>query len=453
MNTAAVSKTYSENDTSRSSLGTPQGAATDQNSSKEKQQKRAPLFLDAAIQAQAHRLDGNVYITGSKNQWMLTLFFGVLATMIIMFVVFGSYTRKATVIGSLKPVDGLTKVYADKTGVLTELLVQPGATVSKGDALARIETNQYISEQQDASAMAQRELEKTIKAQQGLMESIEKRFKIEQDSIASQISVKQTMSDSLQRQWDIAKQKSRIQFDNLQRMKTLQEKQLVSDVAVSQAENDYFDSQLRMESLENQLATNLSQIADHRVVLEKLPLQRAQELENLKQEISMSQQQLLDIKRQQTNIVVAPASGRVSTLLVEEGSLARQGRPLMTIIPEWSLMEAEVFVPASAISFVTEGQDVRIKYEALPVQRYGTFPGEVSAISENTINPSEYAGPFQINQPVYKVKVKIFDQNIDIRDQNFPLLPGMVVTMDLMAEELTLIEWLLEPVWDVKERF
>src|SRR5690606_9161816 len=151
------------------------------------------------------------------------------------------------------------------------------------------------------------------------------------------------------------------------------------------------------------------------------------------------------------NIVVASTNGRVATILAEQGNPVSDAMPLLTLVPEWSVMEAEVYVPASAISFVTEGQEVRLQYQAIPVQLYGTFPGTVKSISETTINPGELKGPLRVEQPVYRLIVEIPDQNISIQNQTFPLMPGMIIEIDLLAEKQTILEWLLEPVWDVKE--
>ena len=58
--------------------------------------------------------------------------------LLVLFVIFGSYTRKATVYGELVPVSGVIKVYPPQGGRIEAVEVQSGARVAKGAVLARI---------------------------------------------------------------------------------------------------------------------------------------------------------------------------------------------------------------------------------------------------------------------------------------------------------------------------
>jgi membrane fusion protein len=48
------------------------------------------------------------------------------------------------------------------------------------------------------------------------------------------------------------------------------------------------------------------------------------------------------------------------------------------IVPNDSVLQAELFVPTRAIGLVQPGHEVRILYEAFPYQQFGTYSGKVS---------------------------------------------------------------------------
>jgi membrane fusion protein len=77
----------------------------------------------------------------------------------------------------------------------------------------------------------------------------------------------------------------------------------------------------------------------------------------------------------------------------------------------------------------------------------------VSDISRNVWSPGERIGPISAKEPVYRVDVKLDNQNVSALGQDFALRPGMTVNADLLLEKRTLLEWIFEPVLQLKGRF
>ncbi len=421
-------------------------------STEPKPQKRS-LFLEQAVKAQDSRLDGNVMIARPVAHGVLAAFFGVLVLALIIFASFGHYTRKATVPGSLRPVDGLTKIYPVNTGIVGEIYVQPGDVVEIGQPLLRLERDTYTAEMTQIEEKMIEELENGIASLAGQLDSLADRQKLEADQLRLQKNAVIANLAAQDQQLLLTKNKHAIKNDRFAGFESLRKKNYISQIEMDQLKTDLLDSELQIQQIDASIRDNRQALHDIEIELEKLPSQYRFEAEQIRQQISTKRQALADAKANQQNLIVATTAGKVATVLAERGSVVASSRPLLTIVPEWSVMEAEIYVPASAVSFITEGQDVRLQYQAIPVQRYGTFPGVIKSVSETTINPGEIAGPFNIDQPVYRALVEIHDQNIVIQNQTFPLMPGMLVQIDLLAEKLTILEWLLEPVWDVKERF
>lgn len=422
-------------------------------SAESRQQKRAPLYLDEAVKAQNERLEGNVLLLRPVGHTLFAGFFLVVIATLILFISFGSYTRKATVMGSLKPTEGMTKIYADGTGIVSEIFVSAGDVVKKGQPIVRLNRDQFMSDMENISEFAVEQLQTTIASLESQLHNLAERYALEEKQLMLHRDNMSESIASLDRQLNLIEDKYQIKATRFASMLDLASKNFVAPVEIEQLRSDLFDAELQVKQVESTLMDRQHTLDDINVKLTKIPSQKLFEAEQIRQQIAQHRQALVDAKASRENVVVATADGRVATILAEQGNPVSDAVPLLTLVPEWSVMEAEVYVPASAISFVTAGQEVRLQYQAIPVQRYGTFPGTVKSVSETTINPGELKGPFRLEQPVYRLIVEIPDQNISIQNQTFPLMPGMIIELDLLAEEQTILEWLLEPVWDVKERF
>src|SRR3546814_5999953 len=66
----------------------------------------------------------------------LTAFAAFVALAVILFLVFGTYTRRSRVVGQLVPVQGMATVLAPATGVVTRVVISEGGRVEAGQTIA-----------------------------------------------------------------------------------------------------------------------------------------------------------------------------------------------------------------------------------------------------------------------------------------------------------------------------
>jgi membrane fusion protein len=57
-----------------------------------------------------------------------------------------------------------------------------------------------------------------------------------------------------------------------------------------------------------------------------------------------------------------------------------------------------------------------------------------------------------VKEPVYRVDVKLDRQNVSALGKEIALRPGMLVSADILLERRTLLEWLFEPVLQLRGR-
>ena len=87
------------------------------------------------------------------------------------------------------------------------------------------------------------------------------------------------------------------------------------------------------------------------------------------------------------------------------------------------------------------GSEARIKLTAYPFQKYGTIPGTVRTISENTFEKQSGAGSYSY----YRVRVTL-DGELNKIPENFRLIPGMEAQCEIKCDRRTVIEYVIYPL-------
>ena len=122
---------------------------------------------------------------------------------------------------------------------------------------------------------------------------------------------------------------------------------------------------------------------------------------------------------------------------------------VLAILPENSVYEAVLFVPTHSIGFVESGQQVKIRYNAFPYQRFGLYLGTVADVSDVILAPDDINSPVTLIEPVYRISVTLKEQSVSAYGKELDLHSGMILEADILLERLSIIDWLLEPIYSV----
>jgi HlyD family secretion protein len=125
------------------------------------------------------------------------------------------------------------------------------------------------------------------------------------------------------------------------------------------------------------------------------------------------------------------------------GSVLHEAEPLFTLVPLNEPLEAEVRVNAADVAHVAVGQTVRIKFDALPFQKYGTAYGVISMLSGDSFASGEED---RHQPPFYRARVNLTDVKLRDLPEGFKILPGMTVQTEILAGRRTVLSYLLYPL-------
>ncbi len=144
--------------------------------------------------------------------------------------------------------------------------------------------------------------------------------------------------------------------------------------------------------------------------------------------------------------VQAPVAGVVNGLSTRTvGSVVAPGEVLLEIVPIDDNLIAEVQILPRDIGHLSIGQPARIKVTTYDVAQFGSLEGELSHISASTFQD-------EAGDPFFKGVIELSQAYIGGGAERHPVLPGMVVDVDINTGRKTLLQYLLKPLYRAFDR-
>jgi membrane fusion protein len=223
-------------------------------------------------------------------------------------------------------------------------------------------------------------------------------------------------------------------------------------VAQKQKQDDVTDQQIKVQALRRQRATIERDLGSAKSEEPQIDLRTRAQIEQVERQISELREGMTQVESRRETVLRAPMAGVVANVAVNRGQSVAADTHLATVLPKGSGMHVELLVPTRAIGFLKKGQEVVLRYDAFPYERFGQYRGTIIDIGQNVWTAGERVGPLSAKEPVYRVDVALQKQSVSALGQEFALRPGMMVNADLLLEKRSLLEWVFEPVLQLKGR-
>jgi adhesin transport system membrane fusion protein len=324
-------------------------------------------------------------------------------------------------------------------GVLKELTVQEGDTVTSGQLLAVLE-----KERVQASLEETRSRIMSLKA--ALL-----RAKAEVQFAAPQFGPEfKSYPEFVSAQQGLYMQRKRSLDEELRTMQdalamAMQEKRMNDNLLKSGdvSELDVLRAKRQVTEIEGRIATTKNKyLQDTRT-----------ELTRIEDELSSQNQKLNSAENLLSHTdIMAPMDGVVKTLKIHTlGGVLRPGDELMQIAPVGDALLLEAKVPPSDIGQLVKGQVVLITLDAYDYSIYGNLKGELIDISPDTLSDNNAQGSL-VNTPngqpsvYYKVNIRIAKDQDNPKVNAMEIKPGMTAGIDIRTGTRNLLTYLLKPV-------
>jgi len=411
------------------------------------------LFRQEAIDAQREKFLGEAIIARPVPGWVFTLLAAGVAFLLIAVAFWGQYTRRERVEGYLALDAGAARVLLPDAGRVTDLLIKEGDEVRAGDPMAKVSLDRSTGAGGSTSeaVAAEMQIRRTIlEREQSQLRELGQQQLEQARHRARDLGNELTQIDREMKLQEVRIKSAR---DQVERYKGLAgEKQFVSEALVKQKMDEVTDQEIKLQALQRQRSQVERDLESAKLEEPSIELKSRTQVEQISRQISELQEGLTQVEARRETVIRAPVSGVVTNIAVNRGQSVAPDAPLATVLPKGSGLHVELLVPTRAIGFVKTGQDVVLRYDAFPYERFGQYHGRIIDIGRNVWAPGDRVGPLSAREPVYRVDVGLDKQTVSALGQDFALRPGMLVNADLLLEKRTLFQWMFEPVMKLKER-
>jgi adhesin transport system membrane fusion protein len=172
------------------------------------------------------------------------------------------------------------------------------------------------------------------------------------------------------------------------------------------------------------------------------------ELSEAESELESLRQQLIEQEELVTYTSVhSPMNGVVRNVQVNtRGGVVQAGQEIMQIVPVQDDYVIEAEVLPKDIAYVRPGLPATVKFGAYDFMVYGSFPGEVTFISADTIE-DEAARARGQDRRHYQVHVRVAGKDlIGMGPEPVEVQPGMTATVEIKTGDNTVLGFLSKPI-------
>nr|AOR51285.1 secretion protein (acra) [uncultured bacterium pBF1] len=144
-------------------------------------------------------------------------------------------------------------------------------------------------------------------------------------------------------------------------------------------------------------------------------------------------------------VIKSPINGIVQKLYVNTvGGVIKPGDNLIEIVPTEGGLLIEAKVKPADIAFIYPGQKAVVKVTAYDFSVYGSLDGVVSTISPDTETDEK-------ENVYYIVRIQTNKKYLGEKEKPLKIIPGMMVNVDVITGEKTVLEYILKPLLKAKQ--
>lgn len=428
----------------------------------------SPLFRPEVTAALGSQWMGAIRLAQPISAWLIAGVALFVAAALIAFLSLGSMTKKARVTGITVPTAGNISIAAPNAGILIQSHVKEGDVVQAGQVLFTLSTQRQNSQGEITALIAHqlRARQDALIAEQRLRESAMQEKKL---ALQQRLTNLQSESDQIDQEINLAKRRLNLSQQSVDKFQTLQNSGYVSSAQTQQKLEENIDLSTRLSNLQRikmQLQANQVNL---QAEINTLANSLATELAQLNRAKAALQQEIAENNNRHSSQIVAPQAGMLTAITNQTGQNINGGQVLATIIPamgannfkDQQALEVHLYAPSKTAGFVSAGQQVLIRYNAYPYQKFGLQAGTVMDVSNTPFAPNELPQHlastilsnaqqnilgFNSNEALYRIKVQLKQQSILAYGQAQAIKPGMTLEADVVQDRRKIWEWIIEPV-------
>ncbi len=378
--------------------------------------------------------------------------------------------------GKIIPSNKIQVIQNLEGGIVSEILVEEGSKVKKGDILIKIDATNFESMYIESQLKYNELQAKSIRL---LAESTGKRFyaskkirRLSPELIKHELSLYRSNKEQLnnnigiyerrlkQKKSDLKEAKAKIVqlqhnyaliLKELELNRPLVKRRLVSEVEFLQLQRQASSIEGDKKSIQLSIPRLKSVVAEYKDNIKELRLafqNRAKESFN-EVKAEMSRIKRTNVAREdkvRRTDVRSPVNGTIKQLLVNTlGGVVRPAMDIVEIVPTQDNLIVEAKIRPADIAFLYPGQRAIVKFSAYDFAIYGSLEGTLTHISAGTITDEIDKKSY------YLVHIKTDKTYLGNEDKKLSVIVGMTADVDIITGKKTVLDYILKPILRARE--
>ncbi len=142
--------------------------------------------------------------------------------------------------------------------------------------------------------------------------------------------------------------------------------------------------------------------------------------------------------------LVAPSDAVVLEVAARStGSIIREAEPLVTLVPLGETLQAEVQITSADVGYVKLHDPVRIKIDAFPFQKHGLIKGQLDKLGQDAFSQEPNASQ---TGPYYLGRATLEHNELRNLPRNAPLIPGMTLSAEIVVGQRSVMSYVMYPI-------
>lgn len=412
------------------------------------------MFRKEALENQKWR--STAILFSRIPSWFIFSISFIIMTSFIFYIVFGSYTRRETIFGEVVMQPHPIILSAYRSGYISDIYVEVNHKVHKGDPLFKI-TLDRITDSGNVGINSILSIRKQISRLNEIMQSVKNSQKETISSLEKQISNNRRIYNETKMYLDEVRRTTENYFSMLEKYEKLMKKGYSSNDEVTLQRTRYFEQKTLQNNLEEKLIQQESILINLENEIETKKTEFKDRIIRYELQQNELEIRLLDFESVSELIINAPIDGIIESTSVTIGQIIKENDSLAQIVPaNKNKYQLVMWIPNNAISYVNINDEISIRYEAFPFEKFGQFRGVIKYLSSIPASLQELSFYKNIpssdpNNPLYKIVVDIPDQYVIYNNYRLHFLSGMKAEATIFMENRKLYEWILYPYYNLKK--
>ncbi|GAB6057911.1 HlyD family type I secretion periplasmic adaptor subunit [Desulfonatronum parangueonense] len=359
-------------------------------------------------------------------------------------------------------------------GIVSEILVRAGDRVESGQLLLRIDETRFSSSFQQSRARYLANLARAARLQaestgspftvppavmeeaREIGESERQLYDSRQNELRLAVNIRQEQLNQrrselreLQVKLDELSKTAQLFENEIALLRPLVARGAVSEMELLQSERRASEMRGEIEVIRQSIPRARSRIEESTAAIQEIRLNfvnkakvELSEVQSLLGEETAAAFALRD--RLDRTLVRSPVNGIVNRVLVSTlGGVIQPGMNLIEIVPAEGTLLIEARIRPADIAFLRPEQQAMIKFTAYDFTIFGGLVAKLEHIGADSIT-DEHGNSY------YPVQLRTERNHLGTEENPLPIIPGMVVTADILTGKKTILSYLLKPIFRAK---